>query len=281
MEIRDLEAVAPGMNTDACPSFQNPPVVETVLSVQFDEFRDFRTTHFGMYHATIKDRFPVVEDKPRLDPVVESFPRVPRMQALRIAPAGGGPDRVWFREPADGSTMLQLQSDRFAFNWCRKEGQEYPRYASNQPRLFDELDRFRDFAIQHELGELKPNLCEVTFVNHIHPIENESCTECFSAVFTGIKWESSDEWLLQPPDAVTLNRVFTIGEEKGRLYAEANIASDKGSGDFILLKITARVIHNNGDDLQENMDLAHLWVVKSFVSLTEEHVRHERWRQES
>ena len=80
---------------------------------------------------------------------------------------------------------------------------------------------------------------------------------------------------------VTLNRVFTIDEKKGRLYAEAGIANDKAAGEFVLLKITARVIHNDGDDLRENMDLAHLWVVKSFVSLTEEQVRHERWGQES
>ena len=69
-----------------------------------------------MYYATVQDRFPVVEDKPRIEPVIESFPRVPRMPALRIGPAGGGPDRVLFTESADGSTMLQLQPDRFAFN---------------------------------------------------------------------------------------------------------------------------------------------------------------------
>jgi uncharacterized protein (TIGR04255 family) len=269
------------MNTDACPSFRDPPVVETALSIQFDELRNFRTTHFGMYHATVKDRFPVVEDKPRIEPVIESFPRVPRVPALRIAPAGGGPDRVWFIEPADGSMLLQLQPDRFVFNWCKKEGQEYPRYESYRPRLLKEFEQFSNFAAGQELGEVKPNLCEVTYVNRIDPIENETPTDCFAMVFTGIDWKSSDGWLPQPPDVVTLNRVFTIGEEKGRLYAEASIATDKAAGGFILLKITARVIHKDGDDLQENMDLAHLWVVKSFVSLTEEHVRHERWGQKS
>ena len=112
MEMRDLEATAARMNTEVCPSFRTPPVVETVLSIQFDELRSFRTTHFGMYHSTVKDRFPVVEDKLRLEPVIESFPRVPRMQALRIAPAGGGPDRVWFRDAIDVCLMLQLQPDR-------------------------------------------------------------------------------------------------------------------------------------------------------------------------
>lgn len=280
MEMRNLEAAASRMNTEACPSFRNPPVVETVLSIQFDELRNFRTTHFGMYHATVKDRFPVVEDKPRLESVIESFPRVPRVPAFRIAPAGGGPDRVWFKEPPDGSMMLQLQPDRFAFNWCRKDGQEYPRYASNQPKLFDEFDRFREFVTQHELGEVKPNLCEVTYVNHIHPIENENLTECFAAVFTGVNWESSDGWLPQPPEVVSFNRVFTIGEQKGRLYAETAIVGDSAKSQFILLKITARVIYNDEDDLRESLELAHLWVVKSFVSLTEDQVRQERWEQE-
>ncbi|MCH8829741.1 MAG: TIGR04255 family protein, partial [Planctomycetes bacterium] len=200
------------MKTDAGPSFRKPPVVETALSIQFDELRSLRTTHFGMYYATVKDRFPVVEDKPRIEPVIESFPRVPRMPTLRIGPASGGPDRVLFTESADGSMMLQLQPDRFAFNWCRKEGQEYPRYDSNLPRLLKEFDQFCDFAAGQGLGEVKPNLCEVTYVNHIHPIENETPTDCFAAIFSGLRWESSDEWLPQPPDVVTLNRVFTLGE---------------------------------------------------------------------
>ncbi len=281
MEMRNLEVVASRMNTEACPSFRNPPVVETALSIQFDELQGFRATHFGKYHTTVEDRFPVVEDKVRLEPVVESFPRVPRMQAISIAPAGAGLHRVWFKEANAGSMMLQLQPDRFAFNWCRQEQQEYPRYAANRPKFFAEFDQFCSFAAEHGLGEVRPNLCEVTYVNHIPLIPNATSTESLAAVFPGINWESSDAWLPQPPEAVTLNRVFTIGEERGRLYAEAGVATDKARGDVIRFKITARVINNEGEDLQENMDLAHLWVVKSFVSLTEEEVRNKLWGQEA
>jgi uncharacterized protein (TIGR04255 family) len=269
------------MNTDVGPSFRNPPVVETALSIQFDELRGFRTTHFGEYYLTVKDKFPIVVDQPRIEPVIESFPAMRRMPVLRIAPAGAQTGRVWFRDAVDGSMMLQLQPDRFAFNWCRTDGEEYPRYATNQPKLFEEFDRFCEFATRQELGDVKPNLCEATYVNHIRPIENESATECFSAVFAGINWQSSDGWLPQPPDVAALNRVYTIGEQKGRLYAEAGIATDKEKGEFVGLKITARVIHIDGDDLRENLDLAHRWVVKSFVSLTEEQARSERWEQQS
>jgi uncharacterized protein (TIGR04255 family) len=269
------------MKTDAGPSFRDPPVVETVLSIQFDEFRDFRTTHFGRYHSTIIERFPISEDKPRLQPVRETFPLRPRVPAFQIGPDEGRPCRVWFRDAPDGGVMLQLQPDRFAFNWCRREGEKYPRYDSNRPRFFDEFDRFREFAAQHGLGDVKPNLCEVTYVNRICPAAGETPAECFAAIFKGVGWESADDWLPQPPEMVSLNRTFQIGDERGRLYAEAGIANDKESGDFVHLKITARVIHNDGDDLGENLDLAHEWVVKSFVSLTDDQARRERWSQES
>lgn len=263
------------------PSFRQPPVVETALSIQFDELRTFRTTHFGLYHTTILDRFPLAEDKPRLQPVIEPFPLGPRLPTLRIGPDEGRPARVWYRDALDGCEMLQLQPDRLAFNWCKREGVEYPRYAANRPRLLEELEKFRQFAAQQRLGNVVPNLCEVTYVNHIIPLEGESATECFATVFKGISWQSSDAWLPQPPEVAALNRTFPIGVDQGRLYVEASISSDKTLGHFVLLKITARVIHGSQTGLTEDLDLAHEWVVKSFVSVTEESARRDRWKQES
>lgn len=266
------------MTAEQRPSFRNPPVVETALSVQFENLRAFRTTHFGQFYTLVRERFPITEDKPRLEPVTESFPPLPRMPVLRIAPDSGGPGRVWFRDSA-GCTLLQVQPDRFGFNWCRNGDVEYPRYASNQPRMFDEFDRFRAFCRTEGLGEVRPNLCEVTYVNHIRPVGEQSAAEYFAEVFSGIDWRSADDWLPQPPDVVLLNRVYTIGEHKGRLYAEAGVATDQ-AGDFITLKITARVIHENDDDLRDNLDLAHVWVVRSFVSLTRDNIRQESWGQQ-
>src|SRR5690606_21392133 len=102
------------MNTDAGPSFRKPPVVETVLSIQFEELLDFRTTHFGEYYCSVKERFPVVLEQRRIDHVVESFPAVPRLPELRIEATVPRLGRIQFRDAADGCAMLQLQPDRFA-----------------------------------------------------------------------------------------------------------------------------------------------------------------------
>jgi len=267
------------MSNENCPSFGHPPVIETALSIQFDELSNFKTTHFGMFYETVKDRFSIVEDQSRLAPVREVFPRVPRMQGIRFRANEGGPERVWYKEPKDGSRMLQLQPDRYVFNWCRKDGEDYPRYETYLPACLAEFKHFSDWATKNDLGEVKPNLCEVTYINRLYARENESLIDFFGTVFTGLKWETSDGWLPQPPENASLNRVFVIEENRGRLYVETGFAVDGEGRDFILLKITARVNTNLEVDLKESMDLAHLWVVKGFASLTSDHVQNERWKR--
>jgi len=78
---------------------------------------------------------------------------------------------------------------------------------------------------------------------------------------------------------VALNRVFVIGENQGRLYAEASIGSTKDKGDIIVLKMVGRVICKDGLNVADSLRLAHDWVVKGFECLTDATVRKERWGQ--
>lgn len=104
------------------PKYNNPPVVETVIGVQFPELRGFHAAHFGLYWETIRDRYAKVENRPTLEPDRERFPRqpiplLPAIQALQRMPT----NRVWFTDTSD-SQLIQLQSDRFLFNWRQREG---------------------------------------------------------------------------------------------------------------------------------------------------------------
>ncbi len=175
--------------------------------------------------------------------------------------------------------MLQLQPDRYVFNWCQKEGEKYPRFSTYLPQCLSGFKEFTEWAQQNELGQVKPNLCEVTYINQLYPYEDEKLIDFFGTVFTGLRWETSDNWLPQPPEIASFNRVFVIEENKGRLYVEASFAVDGEGQEFILLKITARVNIKEDGDLEEGMNLAHIWVVKGFTSLTEDHIQVERWKR--
>ena len=257
-------------------SFNSPPVVETVLSVQFEELEEFRNVHFGRFHSLILSDFPYSEDQLRLPRVFETFPAIPQMNRLMFRQSGVEPDRVWYRSSDENPLMLQLQPDRFSLNWCKRVGQAYPRYNSNRPEFMKRFEQFRDFAKTLNLGEVIPNLCEVTYVNHIIPNEGESTSECCSSILTGLTWVSADDWLSQPPETIAFNRTFPIQSNKGRLYVEVNIANINAR-DVVVLKITARTICQ---DISVDLDLAHEWVVKSFVSLTTENSRKKRWGEQ-
>lgn len=261
-------------------SFDNPPVVETVLSVQFEELESFRNIHFGLFHTEVRDAFPRSEDRPRLEKIFESFPLVPKLKRLQFQQAGGEPDRVWYCAEGANPLMLQLQPDRFALNWCKRDGQQYPTYRSYRPEFLERLDQFSRFVDRSAIGTVTPTVCEVSYVNHILPKPGESVSEAFSAVFSGIDWVSSDGWLIQPPESISLNRTFPIESTRGRLYVEAGSAHD-GQRDILSLKITARTLCSNLNSVPNDLDLAHTWVVKSFVSLTRASARTERWGEKS
>src|SRR5271165_4241376 len=165
--------------------FENPPVVETVLSLQFEKLTAMQVVHFGLFWRRIQERFPRTEERPALSPIVERFPPA--------SPYGGRIQfeaemlpRIWMFNAA-GTEMVQLQNDRFIKNW-RKAGEKdsYPRYEPViRPAFSRDFKEFQAFVAEEHLGEIKPNQCEVTYVNHI---------------ISGHGWDNLSE----------INRIFTF-----------------------------------------------------------------------
>jgi uncharacterized protein (TIGR04255 family) len=115
-------------HSNSLPEFDKPPVVETVLSVQFDPLSLVKTAHLGLLWQEYKDGFPKTEERPPLDLVREQFPEAPivrfglRVQALENSPA----PRFWFINER-GNEMIQVQNGRFVKNWRKEgEGEQYP-----------------------------------------------------------------------------------------------------------------------------------------------------------
>jgi uncharacterized protein (TIGR04255 family) len=104
------------------PDFDEPPVVETVLSVQFDPLTEMRTAHLGLFWNEFRTDFPKTAERPPLGRIFEQFPETPRTRlGLELQSYENPPvPRLCF-VTAQGNEMIQVQSDRFIRNW-RKEG---------------------------------------------------------------------------------------------------------------------------------------------------------------
>src|SRR5690349_12727580 len=104
------------------PSFADPPVVETVLEVDFAPLVGWGVPHFGLFWAQIRDDYPQFELQPALLTPAEGTSEEDKLiRTIMVDLARQPPLRVWFLEKL-GSRLLQVQHDRFIHNWRKVVG---------------------------------------------------------------------------------------------------------------------------------------------------------------
>ncbi|MGH7099830.1 MAG: TIGR04255 family protein [Stellaceae bacterium] len=152
------------------PDFERPPINEVVLSIQFASIPAFRSVHIGLLWDKFRQEYPKVSERPPLPAAFETFGGMPvnpaplfQIEALTAPPMS----RFWFEEE-EGAEIIQIQQDRIVHNWRKRETeQRYPRYETIRQRFASDLERFGAFLASEHLGELRPNQCEVTYINLI------------------------------------------------------------------------------------------------------------------
>jgi uncharacterized protein (TIGR04255 family) len=252
------------------PDFIRPPVVEAVLSVQFDRLATLTTAHFGLYWGEVRDRFPSTEEHGELASVFERSPEQPQpvvgiqFQALEAPPT----PRFWFIDQS-GNELLQIQKDRFIKNWRKVgEGDLYPRYEAVRDGFDSDFLGFSRFVSRNELGTIRINQCEVTYINHIVAGSGWETHDEIEKVFT--VWRQPKKAYPGPAQDLMFRARFPIlgddGAFAGRLTATLQPVKRVVDGaPMFLFELTARGQIGEGTDF---FDLGRRWIVRSFAELT-------------
>jgi len=264
------------------PSYESPPVVEVVASVQFDPVPSLNVVHLGMLWQRFRESFPKVEQKAPIAPVVERLGvRAPLNQIQFQVNEEVDVPRLWFVNNA-GDELIQVQPDRFIRNWrtVPKVGRPYPRYDEHiKPRFIADYREFRNY-LSDELGaKVEANQCELTYINHISPSEHWSSHKDLSAVFRG--WDSSYAGLLeQPVEAINLRVAHLLNDLRGEFVGRLHVAlqsafrtpiepADPGQPIFALtLTARGKPIGDGEDGVLGFFDVARRAIVTAFDSMT-------------
>lgn len=265
----------------ALADFDDPPIVETVLSLQFDRLATMRAVHFGLFWRMVRERFPKTEEQPPLLPVFERFPEPVRPTGQIYFESIEPPTlpRVWMINEV-GTEIIQIQNDRFVKNW-RKSGQHdiYPHYEPViKPAFERDLQAFREFLVAEKLGEIKPTQCEITYVNHIVSGNGWHKLGEFGRVFRF--WKQLATPVPGAPEDFAIRVRFPITDEQGRqigrLHADVQPAlRATDSRPMYVMNLTARGQYHPDFDF---FDIGRRWIVKSFEELTTEGM-HRIWRK--
>ncbi len=260
------------------PEFSRPPVTELVLGVQFEPL-PIQTAHLGLFWSERRSLYPKVGQQPALDPVIETF------GTKQVVPPAGDAGfklmaqfetpRCWYLDDKE-NRVVQVQADRLVHNWRRiheEDRDTYPHYDVMRDSFDAELTAFKGFLSREGLGTLKPNQCEVTYVNQI---ERSGIWENFGQadkVFS--LWAPPPEALLPTPEEVRFAVRYVINDDArkplGRLHVSVQPAyTRKEKTEVFVLNLMARgAPEGEGiDGVMKFLDRGHRTIVLVFAEIT-------------
>jgi len=264
----------------ALPQYDNPPVIEVVAGVLFEELASLHGIQLGAFWEKLKPDYDHTREVAPLAPLLESFgePRGVKLHLTDVPPLA----RTWLLTSKENG-VIQVQRDRFLHNWKKVDpGDQHPRYSKVIHMFKERLDTFEEFLAENDLGPIKPLQYEMTYVNHIPQHDGWEGLDDAGRIFPDFVRRSDPGRFLPSPDAINWRTAFPLPNEEGRLHtAIRQMQRPTDQEPVLLFELTARGIprDRSRDSMWAWFDLAHEWIVRGFTDLTAENVRRNVWKQ--
>ncbi|RLA52194.1 MAG: hypothetical protein DRR42_08210 [Gammaproteobacteria bacterium] len=254
------------------PNFHNPPVVERVIGIQFEELPFFTNAHAGWFWKSfLKDS--AWSHLSTAPPIINKFEQFgekkfsasPAPFQISTAPP---PERSQIVRESD-DMMIQFQNSRFLLNWRRKNDQQYPDFEDLLDEFGNHFKVFQKFVGEAGGSTPKINQWEVTYVNHIPKDGIWSNASDWLTLFPGFSLPSYGE------DSMTLETIganwsLNLPNQAGRLHISLKhaIATTPKKGEIIVLELTARGPATDFESFKQGLDLGHDAIVNTFANIT-------------
>jgi uncharacterized protein (TIGR04255 family) len=253
------------------PEYENPPVQEVVLGLQFQTPENFSPLFAAFVWDKFRADFPRVEEQAALLPRFETFGGGSSGKGRQLElHVGSVPIRYWFIS-ASGHELVQFQPDQFYLNWRRLDGgQNYPHYST----LKEKLERYFSLS-ESELkkqgcGPISINQCEVTYINHLE-LDGDDLNKCFK----DFRFPEASESFRYGFNEIIMNGDSPVGRLKVDL---TKVTTDARPAMRLTLTIRGAP---ESDDLGSALsfcDSAHQRIVEQFTELTTEYA-HNKWER--
>lgn len=261
------------MPLTASAKFVAPPVVETVLSVQFRPLPGFTGAHAGWfwkeYVEKLGGEWRQVLETGRIPEVVERFgaediwsvpaPQIiqgimsPRLQIVR----------------SDGERLLQVQDNRFILNW-RKGKSSYPSYEALLPEFRTMLSAFESFCVEAGFGLPAYNLWEVVYVDQVEKGTMWDSARDLYRIFPAFAVPPVSVHHAPPSgdETVSADWRFSLADKLGRLYIQIRQMRLPSSQEVIQLTTTARGGVDAAHSWEQGLNFGHEALRETFLAIT-------------
>lgn len=254
--------------------FTSPPVSEVVFGFLFEKPTRLLTAHFGAFWSKIRSEFPTIEDQLPLINIGDTHdPNLPL-------------SRVWFIS-GDGRRLIQLQHDRFYYNWRRLDGDKlpYPEYANLFVEFRKVMDQFSSFLKEEALtDEIHAGQFELSYINMLERPKTWEKKTPLGNVLIDHVWRADVQRFLPDPRDYSWTSVFEMPDQAGQLVIEAKSGRKTALPEeqVIQLTLTAKsaVLGSDKNTLLKGgswFETAHKQIVHGFTDITDPAVQKSDW----
>jgi uncharacterized protein (TIGR04255 family) len=197
--------------------FARPPVDEVVLSVQFERLNALLAPHLGeIWQEFKKDGFVHIKEQPPVVPTVEQFPNPPKRAQLHISNTDLA--RIWFIHE-DDNRLIQVQRDRFTFNWRKTESApEYPGFSSIFEGFKGFYNRFKQVLEKQEIGSITPSQYELTYIDQLLRGDGWDTLDDIGKIYNLFVDSQQSDSFWSNAESMILRTSFPVPDLHGRLH---------------------------------------------------------------
>jgi uncharacterized protein (TIGR04255 family) len=271
------------------PKYESPPVVETVLGVQFASLVGFSTAHAGWFWKEYLEKigdshltWSRAVDAPRLEDHFERFGQEdvwgPAFNVKIALPSQSNRTQI-FR--SDEERMVQIQDSRLVLNW-KKQTKAYPSFNSLLPEFRELLHAFEAFSNEAGFGAPNYNQWEIVYVNQFKKGDTWQCPRDWSKIFPAVTIPSVPDALLKNNDeTMSADWRFSLPQNRGRVYISPRQTRVPPKNEEVLnFTLVARGPITAQQTWEQGFALAHDALNDTFTSITSIEAK-ERWKAKS
>ena len=275
------------MNGGQLPKFRRPPLIEVVHGVQFAPL-PMTIVHPGLFYSRIRDRYPLSQTVPSLAPTRESFDAAAPMMMFQfgLVAQASFPERgfglaatlcLFNCNPIACSSIGGVLAMTLSIRTTKLYLRSFGEFTANSKRSLQKI----------VFGVIERNQCEMTYINHLDPIEPGAERPAPATLLRVWKDQMGPEWDVPLEDlAFTARYVLRGGGGRpvGRLTTTLATLVPPGTGKPVLqLELTAQGSPESAGlagvlDIQvksaRTSRLCGVWGITE----PEAHAKWERWR---
>lgn len=259
-------------------TFSAPPVSELALGIQFDPIEQLSPVYASIYwHEVLGRAWPGihVEQPMGVQQEVLGPTGIWKRNVFSVREQYDAP-RLQFTDESD-EKMLQIENCWYVFNWRKRDGR-YPTYERLSGEFHSHFASFVDFIRRYGLGEIRPSLWEVTYINKIPKGSIWNQVTDWDKVFPGL-FASASERSLGDLESYNANWIFRLKDGSGRLRVHLRHVRHRAGDneeEAIDFRLSARGILDSAEpnEIGKAFDIGHEAVVVAFLEMTSKDAQH-------